>query len=343
MKTSTFRTAATSLGAVLLLTLTACSGGGNAPAGTDPEDLPKGPLDEMFEEMYGDYDEDQGARDMMRVEEIVAECMAEEGFEYIPVDQTQFTSFSSDELDVEWGTLEFAEQYGYGATTNPWGGNEEEMEAQQQEFVDPNQEAVEAMSATEQEAYYAALYGNQEYVEGEEEAEWEWTTAGCQGLAQHEVYEGSNGMEEDEFASLQEEMSTMWEAIQMDPRVSELDSSWSSCMADAGHDGFATVYDAENSIYEKTNEIQENAWEGVELDENATEEDWAAIDEVVQAQLAEITDEEIELAVADYTCRDEIGYARVQAEVAVEHQTEFYEAHKDELEAWLAATQEAKG
>ena len=198
MKTSTFRTAATSVGAVLLLTLTACSGGGNASAGTDPDDLPKGPLDEMFEEMYGEYDEDQGARDMMRVEEIVAECMAEEGFEYIPVDQTQFTSFSSDELDVEWGTLEFAEQYGYGATTNPWGGGEGEEEQpvdeEQPEFVDPNQEAVEAMSATEQEAYYAALYGNQEYVEGEEEVEWDWTTAGCQGLAQHEVYEGGNGM-----------------------------------------------------------------------------------------------------------------------------------------------------
>lgn len=339
MTTSTFRTAAVSLGAVLLLVLTACSGGGSTGSGgNDPDDLPKGPLDEMFEEMYGGWDEDQGARDMMRVEEIVAECMAEEGFEYLPVDQTQF-SYGGEELDVEYGTLEFAEQYGYGATTNPWGGDVEEMEAEQEEFFDPNQELVEAMSQTEQEAYYAALWGNQEYIEGEE-TEYDWTTAGCQGRAQHEVYEG--GVDADEFEALQEEMNTMWDAIQQDPRVAELDGKWASCMADAGHDGFAAIYDAETSIYDRTNEIHESAWEDVELDENASEADWQAIDAQIQAELAEITDDEIELAVADFTCREEINFARVQAEVAVEHQTEFYDAHKEELEAWLASYQEAR-
>lgn len=339
MTTSSFRSAAGALGAAVVLTLTACSGG-TSSGGTDPEDLPKGPIDEMFEEMYGDWDEDQGARDMMRVEEIVAECMAEEGFEYIPVDQTQFTSFASDELDVEWGTLEFAKEYGYGATTNPWGDGMEEV-PEEQEFIDPNQEAVEAMSETERAAYEKALWGEPvEYVEGEEPVEWDWTTAGCQGRAQHEVYEG--GMEGDEFASIQEEMNTMWEAVQADPRITELDTKWASCMADAGFDGFAAVYDAEQSIYDKTNKIHEEAWEGVEFDETSTEEDWAAIDEQIQAQLAEITEEEIELAVADFTCREEIEFTKVQAEVNVEHQKEFYEAHKEELDAWLEATLKAK-
>src|SRR5690606_2364200 len=141
------------------------------------------------------------------------------GFEYTPVDWSAMNggSFSSDELDVQWGTLEFAEQYGYGATTDPWGNQGEEVVdpgAEQEQFVDPNQEYVDSMSETEASAYYAALYGEQPEFdenadpEAEIETEYSWEDAGCQGKASHEVYEVGTGMDDERFTALQDEMST---------------------------------------------------------------------------------------------------------------------------------------
>src|SRR5690606_32544565 len=145
MTTSPARTATAAAGIALALTLAACSGGSNGDDGTT--EIEAGPLDEYFEQMYGDWDEDEGNRQMMEVEEITAECMREQGFEYTPVDySTQGgVSFSSDDLDVEWGSREFAEQYGYGATTDPWGGQDMPEPEPGQEWVDPNQEYVESM------------------------------------------------------------------------------------------------------------------------------------------------------------------------------------------------------
>lgn len=329
------RTIVTTGALALALGLAGCGGGGGeTPSG---EETPLGPLDEYFEQIYGSWDEDTANAQQMQVEEVVAECMAEEGFEYIPVDYSSMGGgYSPDELDVEWGTLEFAEQYGYGATTNPW-GDEAAEPAPEEEWVDPNQDYVMAMSETEQQAYYAALYGNQEYVEGEE-TEYDWTTAGCQGRAQHEVYEVGSGMDEDSFTALQEEMSAMWETIATDPRVTGLDAEWASCMADAGYDGLAAVGDAENQFYEQVNAVYEDAYENTD---DST--DYEALDAEVQEQLSALTDEEIATAVADFTCREEVRYTEIQQEVNIEYQEEFVAAHKAELDAWAAAAQAAQG
>lgn len=321
--------------AVIALGLAGCSGGGGTEEPTDTE-TPMGPLDEFFEQMYGDFDEDSANAQMMEVEEITAECMAEQGFEYIPVDYSSQTSFSSDELDVEWGTLEFAEQYGYGATTNPW-GDAEEVPTEGEEWVDPNQDYVMAMSETEQAAYYAALYGEQTYTEGEEEVEYDWTTAGCQGRASHEVYESGTGMDDEQFTALQDEMSAMWESAMADPRLAELDAEWASCMADAGYTGLATVGDAETQFYDRMNVVYEEAY--ADVDPEATDVDYEAIDAAIQAELSTLSAEEIETAVADYTCRDQVKYTQTQTEINIEYQQDFVDAHQAELDAWLEAYQ----
>lgn len=274
----------------------------------------------------------------MRVEEIVAECMAEQGFEYTPVDygsQAGLT-MSSDDLDVEWGSQEFAEKYGYGASTDPWGNEEMVETAPDQEWVDPNQDCVMSISETEQTAYYSALYGDQSYPEGED-VEWEynWEEAGCQGRAQHEVYESAPGLGVEAYQALMDEMNGMWEGIMSDPRLTELNGQWSTCMAEAGHPGFATVDDAQNSIYDQLNAIWENAY--VDIAPDAAESEWMAVQESIDARIAEITPLEIELAVADADCRAEVRYDEVNREVNAEYQQMFYDAHKDELEAWRDA------
>lgn len=342
MTSTLLRSLGLATGAALLITLTACGGGGGegggGGGGSASDDLPKGPLDEMFEEMYGGDNTEAQDRQMMEAEEITAECMAELGFEYTPVDWSQpGMSGGGEEPEEEWGTLEFAEKWGYGATTNPWGGGEP-VEGEQ-EFVDPNQEYVESMSETESAAYYAALYGEPVEGEGEdgEAVEWNWETAGCSGKAQHEVYEVGNGMDEDQYTALQEEMDTMWQSIESDPRLATVKEEWASCMADAGYDGLAEPADAENLIYEKTNAIYDEFYAEGNIDPEATEEDYEAMQAQIDERLAEITPEEIETAVADFTCRDEVELTKTQAEVSVELQQEFYDSHKDELEAWRDA------
>ena len=341
--TATPRILAAALGAALVLTLTACGGGkapqGNDPDGSTPETPRMGPIDLLFQDMYGSSDEDQGAADQMRTEELTAQCMGEQGFEYTPVDYSAMNAgmVAPDESEIPWGTLEFAKEWGYGITTNPYSDQESAPVDPGQEFVDPNQAYVEAMSATEQEAYYLALYGaqyNQEYVEGQE-YEWKWEEAGCQGFAQHEVYPDSMGDQDSEYAALMDEMNAMYESTIADPRLTEIEAGWASCMSDAGYSGLAKVGDAENQIYTKVEPIWNDAY--ADMPPDATEEDYAAVQEEADAQVSAITTEEIETAVADFTCRDSLKYTETQTDINLEYQQEFYDAHKAELEAWAAS------
>ena len=73
-----------------------------------------GALDKMSEEAYGDWDEEASNAKQMQVEELMAECMRQQGFEYVPVDWAAMSgdmAVSSEEVDdIPWGTKEFAER-----------------------------------------------------------------------------------------------------------------------------------------------------------------------------------------------------------------------------------------
>jgi len=337
------------LGTALALGLTGC-GGGDEPS---DEETPMGALDKMFEEAYADWDEDASNAKQMQVEELMAECMADQGFEYIPVDWAAMNGTASvhsasvdsaEEEDIPWGTLEFAEQWGYGITTNPYQDSEEPVEPPTDGgYEDPNAEIVNTMGETELQAYYEALYGPQSAEPIDPEGEYvqpSWEELGCSGYAQHEVYGDSvfgNG-EDDPFAGLMDEMNRMWESIATDDRILETESEWASCMADAGHPNLAKVGDAEQTIYEQVDPIWNDAYSDVPPD--ATEEDYRAVEASIQERLAEITPQEIELAVADYTCREDVGYDEAHNEVNLDLQQQFYDTHKAELEEWIAYQQE---
>lgn len=314
--------------AVAALVLAGCGGQGEGKEKDAADEA--GPLGAFFEKAYGDWDEDAAIAQANRVEEITAECMADLGFDYTPVDQAQGFVDQGEELDVEWGTLEFAEQYGYGITTDPWSGTVDEEPVT--EWVDPNQEYVEAMSETEQQAYYEALWGNPVWEDEDgEPVEYDWTQHGCQGKAQHEVYEG--GAATEEFADLEEEMNAVWEGVEADPRRGELEAAWAACMADAGHSGYTRVGEPEEQLSEELNSL----WEEFSPDPEATEEDWAALEKQIEEQRKALTPREMELAVADFTCREEVDYDDKQMEIAHEYEQRFVDEHKAELEAWAEA------
>ena len=338
---------------VLAVGLTGCSGGGDGGGsddggsadGTDGTDAqgekPLGALDAMFQAAWEDANGQDEAGQYAELEELVAECMAEQGFEYIPVvlPAEMFEASSEGEDDIAWGTLEFAQQWGYAITTGP--SPESSEPSPSPEVVDPNEAITGAMSETELEAYHAALWGEPaEPAEGEEYVEPTAEQLGCQAAAQQEGIGGGAGGD-DPFADLMDEMNRMWDSVSTDDRVLAVEARWASCMADAGHPELARIGDGENLIYELAEPIWDEAY--AEMPVDATEEDVRAFEASLDERLAAITPQEIEIAVADIGCRDDVRYDDVYAEVDRDLQQQFYDAHRAELEEWVAYQQEQQG
>lgn len=314
---------------------------------------------------WGSDDPEQATAEMReqeeQIQESIRQCMAEEGFEYIPVKQPE-GSFVSVDISAE----EYAAKQGFGIST--WVGNEEAFTGPEVEFVDPNQELVEAMSEGEREAYYAALYGSEEEQReastfeidpetGEEIQMMEGFGVGCQGEASEAVYGG----QDDPYVELGPELEAMYERIQADPRIVGLNGEWASCMSGKGYQ-----YESQEQMYEAVYEdfqkrLEEivgpnggyvdpfEGWTQDEIEaffEEKTEEEIEAFFEQAQNQepeydktaLAALQQEEIALAVAAAECQE--GFEEVYSEVSAEYEGEFIAANRDKLEE-IKASQRA--
>ena len=125
------------------------SAGGSATTGTTAEatgngDDPEEGDPERLEDFLGfSFDDPEAnaafAADMeRRVQESIASCMAQEGFEYVPAVRRQdFGFFASDQED-------FARERGFGITT--WFGEEDLFSSGDEDWVDPNAEIVNSLS-----------------------------------------------------------------------------------------------------------------------------------------------------------------------------------------------------
>lgn len=110
-----------------------------------------GPLDEFLSGPTFSAEEQQTKE--RQVQDLIVTCMAAEGFEYRPFVPPTMTDAGMS--GPQWGTKEFAAKYGYGVTGGPWS-----MAAPTTDQpVDPNQAILDAMSDSEREAYFEALYG----------------------------------------------------------------------------------------------------------------------------------------------------------------------------------------
>lgn len=307
-----------------VLMLAACTAG---PAGGGGGELSyeDSPLTKYLEAVNGEWTEERAIADAKKTEELKAECMAEEGFEYVPVDQSQGMSIMSEDEMAERETEEWVASNGWGMVQT-----QEEMEQQQEEaeeFVDPNQPYVETLSPSEQEAYWATLYGvppSEEEIGEDGSYEYKWEEAGCEGAAQHEI-NGDNYWEDEQFADLNEAMGKLWESTAKQPDMIALDEKWAECMADAEYPDFTTRSDAQNSIMEAQNALYEVGDDGQTYEEPSAE------------TLAELKQQEIDVALADFRCAEQLDYQDKQlaAQFALEEQ--FIEDHEAELEELVAA------
>lgn len=330
--------------------LAACSSGPGAQGELTWEDSP---LDKALGALYGmDEDPEEWQREederSRKVEEMIATCMAEEGFEYVPMD-TSSASFSFVD-DEDWDSEEWAAQYGYGVSTDPWADDQPVEPAE--EWVDPNEDYVMAMSESEQTAYYEALYGastfeEEEWVEDDViiEDDYSWEEAGCQGLAHHEVYEsGENDVWEDPaYTEFFEAMEGLYADVQRDPRIAEINDEWAQCMADAGISGMTSPDEASTVFYTEWDALYTEAsdqidWEAI---------DWEALDAagtmdpvaeaMDQTALADLREREIAAAVADRGCQEDLDTQSQSLAVQFEFEEKFVETYQAEIDAISAA------
>jgi len=304
------------------LTLSACSAIGGGTTELDPE---KSPLSEYMSAFYGEQDEEFYAAQAEETEELVAECMSEDGWEYIPVDQTQYSG-----SDFDWeerNTEKWIAVYGYGVNLTQ--EENEELYGSPEEFVDPNQDYVSSLSESENVAYYEALYGKppaEEELNEDGSYEYNWEDGGCYGYAQHEVT-GEQAYDQDQFKPIFEAMGALYEDQSKDPRMKEVETAWASCMADAGFTEFKLKQEAAQSIYDQQNEYWEENPESMGPDED---------------QIAEWREGEIDVALADFKCGEKVDYTQKQLAVQFELEKEFIKEHKAELDELVAFQEKNK-
>lgn len=361
--------------AVTVMVLAACGGGGGGaatPDGTDDatdvtsnETTPESSSaqGESMADFFGYGEEDQEAaqadyRDQeARIQEEIRRCMAEEGFEYQPMVQPDEAFSVYEEIDQE----EWVRTQGFGITT--WYGNEEQMD-QGSEWIDPNQERLDAMSETESEAWYAALYGTQEEQEEDMTSEIDSETgetfytgsgfgAGCQGEAMEAEY-GEQGDTQALWEEIQPAMDAMYQQVQADPRIVEGNQEWSACMATAGYevetreDIWETVYADFQARFDEI--VGPNGgfadpfegWTEEEMNaffEEKTQEEIDAFFEeaqdtsqadIDQEALAALQQEEIDMAVADWECAADLD--ELFMEVSEEYEVDFVAENRAALE-----------
>jgi len=349
----------------LLALVAAACGGGDAGDTSDDQtstseadsSASAATLEEFFG--WGEQGETDWQDQERQIQEMVATCMAELGWEYKPVDystQEYFDPFE-DVAESEW-----AATYGYGATTfildDPWLEFEEQEEFT---WTDPNDSYVQSLSEIEQEQYYQDLYGDYEEPEldpdtGEylEEEFFFDSDNGCYNKAAAEIYgvglTDGPGAEAD-YEEVWELFDALEAKIAADPRVIEAEEDWSSCMADRGF-----VYDrpqeAAQHFYMQAERfwmIQEDAWvdpfdgwTDTEIEEwfnNTPQEEQddfftsfefdRSFDEATTAEIETLSKEEIETAVADYECSEDMR--DLQLEIREEYESQFIAENLEKL------------
>lgn len=340
MRTTRFLLAAAAT-AALVLPLAACSGGTDGDGRLKWEDSPLAEYwnagydpNQTEEEMQAEFDAQNTKR-----EELIAQCMVDEGFEYTPATDTGAMISFGDDVEWEPDKKEWVEKYGYGIINDPYNAQaEQEPQPEPSEWIDPNQDYLDTLSPSEQEAFYEALYGSSysmtpeeaEDMNSDEPVEYDWTQYGCQGFADNEVYGSSNDVYT-QFDDLTTRMSELYEKMEESPEVVELDAKWSACMADAGFD-FGKMMDAQQSFYDEVNKIYENM----------TEEDWeTGTDPMKSPEAQEIGEREIKTALADLECRSKTNYNDARMTIQFKLEEQFVKENKKELDEFKAAQEQA--
>lgn len=260
--------------------------------------------------------------DLSREAEVaIATCMVAQGFEYTP--DVIGTEGSAGELATD--TLQYAEQRGLGIVVD---FNEAEYDPATARSNE-NAEYVADLSDGERDAYFIALTGMTENDEGDQNG----PIRGCAGQAQEEVF-SLLGV----FDIIETDLNRYYDLFISDSRVIALTMQWQECMADAGF-LFDSQDDLLDHIIVQVEEILNDEANFAEFDSEAFASAGGFFGNgfrpplVPEAQAAvdAIGEEEVRIAVANWTCREPIK--DLELEVQREYESQFVDEVGPEVRA----------
>lgn len=343
------------LAGVGVLMLTGCSGDSGSPDGGDgatADDEEKSPLEEylgydtapvagpgggvMISARAPEPSEEESKKER-EVQDLVAACMQEQGFEYVPYVPDREESSAFDEA-YSLPPEKFAEQYGYGISTLM-----DLADPEGEESDDPNQAIAEALTPDALTAYQEALWGEGvEVTDGGASVSVEAVPGGpgdapapgdkgCMQKASEEVYDlddaGRGGEGFQDFDSLFTDIDALRQRIDGDPRLTDATQQWVDCMADAGFSEFTDPDDPATEVSDRMSAL---------FGDPSSEEKSTQIvspDNLDPAELDKVQEYELDVAPADFACRRD-HYEDIYREVQFELEAEFVEDHKADLEAF---------
>lgn len=300
----------------------------------EPQDV--SPFDEFRNILWSlDMDEDSRRRrfdaDRIHEENIIAQCMNELGFEYIPFVDNWILSFGNSDSwhpdDPDWVAT-----YGYGWVSSPPGGRGGAWLTLDARNPDsPNQQILAELSDTERSAWISAWSGRGAGFEREVNGTIfsdcnNWARAVV--AADHEIFANS-----EEFAPLMEAISGMQDDLRWD--ISDADRTWSTCMFDAGFPGFDRQRDASDTIAQEWAEM---------MTAISADPDWykGIPSPANSPQMAALHDREVNLASADLSCRTSTNFTSHFDEHVRAIENQFITDYRTDLEALRAAAEQRR-
>ena len=284
--------------------------------------------------------DDEAQRRMLELqtqhEELIAQCMREAGFEYIP-----YLLTSGIESPENINSREFRAAYGFGFFPRPLTADEWEDEAQAQQ-QNPNLAIIENMTESEALAYQTALQGPPDSRADDGTP----IIGGCQGWANEQLagqwaddqrdnfsQSAADLWSSDEFAPLRTAFNLRFLNLETHPEMVELQTDWANCISDKGWPDLVRREQAlEHSRARAeafTTHWTEN-WQTGEMKPG-----WeTALPEALQA--------DSELALADLDCAEAVNFNRRHNAVIFAIDKQFLDDHATEFAALRSAAEQGR-
>ena len=311
-------------------------GSETSPAEATTEQVEASPLDEFRNLLWSRGADEEAERrqwdaDQVVRENLTAECMNDLGFDYIPWLNSQILTLPGDSWkpdDPDW-----VSQWGYGVVSSPPGAvSMRNTSSGRWDSPDnPNFPMYQEMTEAEQKIYRQAFTGGHivpflftRTVDGydfHDCSNWAYAVVNLS----HVMWQRTN----DDFPPLSEAINQMHRDLETE--VTEADRDWANCMFDAGYPWFELQLDAQRYFKEIWQEFM-STWNWEHGKPNPT----------VSPEVAELQDQEIEMATTDLNCRISVDYTARRNTHIYEVENQFITDHKTALEALRAAAEQGQ-
>lgn len=307
-----------------LMAISACA---NSVA-ESPPDPAMSPLDQFLASPQSPASDSGLER---QAEEFIASCMKSQGFEYIPF--VSNSGGAETEAGPVFGSLEYATIFGYGITT--LGRAMGTPISAISDDADPNLKIFKAMDQGMQREYEIALQGFTSIQSVPDVAPEVPPEPSCRQQAQDKFAPAPTQAaipDQDQYRDLWDELETLYNTMETDPRLQAQVVIWSTCMQTHGFPDLKSRSEPQNEIT-----IQWATMNGYSaaLDPAGRMETSLIGPEPLQPdpeaweQLKEL---EIQMATADFQCQGD--YEAVWRQVRSDRENQFIVENSALLEQW---------